>query len=124
MVVLLAMLKRGPSGWYKPVSSREIAPFFHNYLMEKEYRKRIDFSDKASKKLWDYDENGVGKLIASMPMTKWSGSSKGLISYENDQFKLEFDIDPRDEQFLYNMTMDICQYRLHVHFERKGKNER
>ena len=56
--------------------------------MEKEYRKRIDFSDKASKKLWDYDENEVSKLIATMPMTKWSGSSKGLISFENDLFKL------------------------------------
>ena len=120
MVVLLAMLTRGPSDWYKPVSSREIAPFFHQYLMEKEYRKRIDFSDKASKKLWDYDEKGVSKLIATMPMTKWSGSSKGLISFENDLFRLNFDIAAEDETLLFDMTKEVCEYRLHVHFERKG----
>jgi hypothetical protein len=56
-----------------------------------------------------------------MPMTKWSVSSKGLISYENDRFKLEFAITPRDEQLLYDMTSNIFQYRLHVHFERRGK---
>ena len=61
--------------------------------MEKEYRKRIDFSDKGAKKLWNYDEKGVSKLIATMPMTKWSGSSKGLVSYENDQFRLNLDVD-------------------------------
>jgi hypothetical protein len=65
--------------------------------MEKEYRKRIDFSDKGAKKLWDYDENGVSKLIATMPMAKWSGSSKGLISYVNDHFTLNFDVAKEDE---------------------------
>jgi hypothetical protein len=62
-------------------------------------------------------------LIATMPMTKWSASSKGLISYENDRFKLEFDIAARNEQILYEMTSDICQYRLDVYFERRGKNK-
>lgn len=122
MVVLLAMLERGLSGWYKPVTSIEVAPFFHHYLTEKEYRKRIDFSDRGAKKLWDYDEKGVSKLISTMPMTKWSGSSKGLISYNNDIFKLEFDVIKEDEPILYDMTRDICEYRLHVHFERKGNN--
>jgi superfamily II DNA/RNA helicase len=82
MVVLLSMLERGKSDWYKPTTSKETAPFFHHYLMEKEYRKRIDFSDKGARKLWDFDEKGVSKLIATMPMIKWSGSSRGLISYE------------------------------------------
>lgn len=121
MVVLLAMLKRGQADWYKPITSTEVAPFFHQYLMEKEYRKRIDFSDRGAKKLWNYDEKGVSRLISNMPMTKWSGSSKGLISYENDRFKLKFDVLKEDEEILYTMTRDICEYRLHVHFERKGK---
>lgn len=121
MIVLLAMLSRGASAWYKPITPVEVAPFFHQYLTEKEYRKRIDFSDKASKKLWNYDENGVSKLIANMPMKKWSGSSKGLISFENDRFTLEFDVAAEDEKLLYDMTKDICEYRLHYHFERKGK---
>nr|WP_263327092.1 DEAD/DEAH box helicase family protein [Neobacillus sp. Marseille-Q6967] len=122
MVVLLAMLERGISNWYKPISSREVAPFFHRYLMEKEHRKRIDFSDKGAKKLWEYDEKGVSKLIATMPMTKWSGSSKGLISYENDIFTFNFDVANEDEEPLYKWTKEICEYRLHYHFERKAKN--
>jgi hypothetical protein len=122
MVVLLAMLERGVLNWYHPISSREAAPFFHHYLMEKEHRNRIDFSDKGAKKLWDYDEKGVSKLIATMPMTKWSGSSKGLITFENDIFKLNFDVLKEDEATVFNWTKEICEYRLHYHYERKAKN--
>ncbi|MFU2014263.1 DEAD/DEAH box helicase family protein [Peribacillus butanolivorans] len=121
MVVLLAMLERGDDSWFNPITSREAAQFFHNYLTETEYRKQIDFADKSSKKLWNYDEDGVSKLIATMPMSKWSGSSKGLISYEDDIFKLNFDIKPDDQRVLFDMTKDICEYRLHYHFERKAK---
>jgi superfamily II DNA or RNA helicase len=120
MVVLLAMLERGPTHWYRPVTSKEVAPFFHQYLTAKEYRKKIDFSDRTTKRLWDYDEEGVSRLISSMPMTKWSGSSSGLVSYENDIFQLEFDVIKEDEKILYNMTKDICEYRLHCHFERRA----
>jgi superfamily II DNA or RNA helicase/HKD family nuclease len=123
MVVLLAMLARGTSNWYTPISSREAAPFFHHYLMEKEHRKRIDFSDKGAQKLWKYDEKGVSRLIATMPMTKWSGSSKGLITYENELFNLNFDVLPEDEKIIFNWTKEICEYRLHYHFERKAINK-
>ncbi|MFF2855480.1 DEAD/DEAH box helicase family protein [Peribacillus sp. NPDC058002] len=121
MVVLLAMLDRGEDSCFKPITSKEVAPFFHSYLTETEYRKQIDFADKSSKKLWNYDEAGVSKLISTMPMSKWSGSSKGLISYEADIFKLNFDVRPEDQRVLFNMTKDICEYRLHYHFERKAK---
>jgi superfamily II DNA or RNA helicase len=122
MVVLLTMLERGVSNWYYPISTKEVAPFFHHYLMEKEHRKRIDFSDKGAKKLWDYDEKGVSKLIATMPMTKWSGSAKGLITFENDIFKLNLEVLKEDETTVFNCTKEICEYRLHYHFERKEKN--
>ncbi|WP_026575703.1 DEAD/DEAH box helicase family protein [Bacillus sp. UNC438CL73TsuS30] len=124
MVVLLGMLERGMSDWFQPISSKEVAPFFHHYLMEKEHRKRIDFSDKGAQKLWDYDEKGVSKLIATMPMTKWSGSSKGLISYDNDEFVLNFDVAEEDQEILFNWTKELCEYRLHYHFERKTRNPR
>lgn len=120
MVVLKAMLERGPSGWHQPITPQEAAPFFHRYLMEKEYRKRIDFSDGETKRLWQYDEEKVSKLIARMPMTKWSGSSRGLISFENNVFALQFSIAREHEEILYNWTKEICEYRLHVYFERKG----
>ncbi|MDR4947195.1 DEAD/DEAH box helicase family protein [Neobacillus cucumis] len=122
MVVLLAMLNRGISKWYKPITPKETAPFFHQYLMEKEHRKASDFSDKSARKLWNYDEKGVSKLIASMPMSKWSGSSKGLISFQNELFSLNFEVLSEDEEILFKWTKEICEYRLHYHFERKAKN--
>lgn len=122
MIVLLAMLERGPNHWFDPITPDELAPFFHQFLMEKEYRKRIDFSDKSSMRLWDYKEKGVSSLIATMPMTKWSGSSKGLISFENNIFKLKFEVVHEDQQILFDWTKEICEYRLHYHFERRAKN--
>ncbi|ASS90890.1 DEAD/DEAH box helicase family protein [Aeribacillus pallidus] len=121
MVVLQAMLQRGSSRWHLPITPQEAAPFFHRYLTEKEYRKRIDFSDKETKRLWVYDEEKVSKLIARMPMTKWSESSNGLLSFDNNVFSLTFSIGPEDEEILYQWTKEICEYRLHVYFERKSK---
>jgi superfamily II DNA or RNA helicase/HKD family nuclease len=118
MVVLLYMLKRGPSVWNKPITPKEVAPFFHKYLMEKEYRKTIDFSDKASKSLWGYDEKKISRLIATMPMTKWTGN---LTSFEEGIFTLKFDVAVEDADILYRWTKEVCEYRLHNHFERRGK---
>jgi hypothetical protein len=81
MVVLKYMLSRGTERWLDPVTPEEVAPFFHKYLTEKEYRRRIDFTDKAAKQMWNYDEKKVARLIATMPMTKWSGSSKGKVMF-------------------------------------------
>jgi superfamily II DNA or RNA helicase/HKD family nuclease len=120
MTVLLYMLERGIADWIKPITSIEVAQFFHHFYMEKEYRKRIDFSDAESTRLWEYDENKVAKLIASMPMTKWSGSSKGLIIFENGIFTLKIDVLPEDIDILHAWTREICLYRLHAHFERRG----
>ncbi|MHC0038806.1 DEAD/DEAH box helicase family protein [Pseudoneobacillus sp. C159] len=121
MIVLMAMLNRGPANWYAPITPREVAPFFYQYLMKKEYRKRIDFSDKSSKELWQYNQDKVSKLIATMPMSKWNGSSKQLTTFENNLFSLNFNVLPEDEEILHNWTKEICEYRLHYHFERKAK---
>lgn len=121
MVVLLAMLERGAGRWTEVVTPADAAPFFHRFLMEKEYRKRIDFSDKTLQKLWEYDEPGVSRLIATMPMAKWAGSSKGLVSFEDGLFRLTFDVRSGDTAKLHEWTKEICEYRLHSYFERKGR---
>lgn len=117
MVVLLAMLNRGVENWYKPITPEETAPFFHQYLTETEYRKKIDFSDKETMRLWEYDENKVSKLIAKMPMSKWG---KELVTFENNSFSFNFEVAKEEEELLYEWTKEICEYRLHVHFERKS----
>lgn len=121
MVLLLAMLNRGMADWSNPITPKEVAPFFHQYLTETEYRKRIDFSDKSSKRLWEYNEDAVSKLIAKMPMTMWDRGPEGLTSYEGGIFNINFDIVPGDEELLYKWTKEIAEYRLHYHFERKAK---
>ena len=48
--------------WIEPITLTEAAPGFHEFLIEKEYRKRIDLSDKAQKQLWEYNEAKVSSL--------------------------------------------------------------
>ena len=119
MLLLSAMLERGEEKWYHPISPQEVAPFFHHFLMEKEYRKRIDFSDKQAQRMWEYDEEKISKLIVTMPMTKWCGSSKGLLSFDGNVFSINMDIRKEDEDLLFRWTQEICEYRLHTYFERK-----
>ncbi|MBT2682241.1 DEAD/DEAH box helicase family protein [Bacillus sp. ISL-37] len=122
MVLLLAMLNRGAKEWNKPISSREVAPFFHRYLTETEYRKRIDFSDKSSKKLWEYNERAVSNLIETMPMTMWNRGDDGLTIFSDGMFWVNFDILEEDQEILYKWTREIAEYRLHSHFERRAIN--
>jgi hypothetical protein len=120
MVLLLAMLRRGKEHWYKPIAPVEVAPFFHHYLTSKEYRKRKDFSDGETSRLHSYDEKKVANLIAKMPMTKWSQSSKGQVTFANGLFTIESlsDVDKRELDILYEWTHEICLYRLHAYFEK------
>lgn len=122
MLVLLAMLERGKSNWNKPITAQEVAPLFHHYLMETPFRRNIDFSDNTTKKLWQYDEKKVSKLIVDMPMTKWSSSAKELVTFDGTNFSFNFDIVDEDQKLVFNWTKQICEYRLHQHFERKSKN--
>ncbi|MBM7571695.1 DEAD/DEAH box helicase family protein [Aquibacillus albus] len=120
MVLLSYMLSRGEKDWHYPVTAEEVAPYFHKYLTEKEYRKQVDFSDKKTRKLWEYDREKVARVVEDMPMTKWSGSSKGITTFEDGRFGLGFDVDEADGTILYRLTKEICKYRLHAYFERKG----
>lgn len=120
MVVLKYMLEKGPADWYKPVTPEEVAPYFHHFYMEKEYRKRIDFSSANTKRLWEYDEVSVARLIAQMPMDKWMDKDNDLVLFQDGEFFMNFSIDRADQEALYDMTKQICEYRLGFYFERKG----
>lgn len=111
MVVLGAMLERNVLEWFKPITADEIAPFFIQYLTKKPYRAAIDTIDTDIKK--------VTSLIERMPMTKWSDSSKGLLTFEDKVFALSFDVSEEVAAILYDWTKEICEYRLHWYFERK-----
>ncbi|MCY0875693.1 MAG: DEAD/DEAH box helicase family protein [Firmicutes bacterium] len=119
MVVLLAMLQRGKGDWYKPITHQEVAPFFHKYFTEKEFRRKIDFSDRKTAALAEYNVDEVAQLIRKMPMTKWSNSSQGLVCFDGTYFWFDLDVEEDLEQLLYEWTIQICSYRLHAYFERK-----
>ncbi|AXI00980.1 DNA helicase [Sporosarcina sp. PTS2304] len=119
MVVLHYMLTKGPSAWYEPVTAEEVAPFFHRYLMEKRYRREADFSDKQGKSLYVYEEGRVSRLIANMPMRKWSDASKGLITFEDGWFAPQLVVAEEHEGVLFEWVKEICEYRLWRYFGRK-----
>lgn len=120
MVVLKYMLTRGPADWYKPVTAKEVAPFFHAYLMEKPYRRDADLADKQGVSLHEYNEAKVAKLIETMPMTKWSSTSKGIIQFEDGIFTAQLKVAKEHEEVFFEWMKEICEYRLHWYFERKG----
>ncbi|WP_424237594.1 DEAD/DEAH box helicase family protein [Bhargavaea ginsengi] len=126
MVVLLYMLSRGPKHWTYPVAPEEVAPFFHRYLTEKEYRKKVDLDSKKGQGLIEYNESRISILIAEMPMTMWSGSEKAdMVIFEENRFSIQLP-QPSGEQvaLLYDWTEQTANFRLHEHFERKMKKRK
>lgn len=112
MVVLYAMLGRGAAEWYKPITAEKVAPIFADYL-SKPSRQAIDKVNPDHKK--------VIQLIQTMPMTKWSGSSKGLVTFEDGEFGFAVDIEHKVQQVMFNWVREICEYRLHRYFARKSE---
>ena len=112
MVLLRVMLERGSSNWYKPIEAKQVAQSFANYLAQPTNRI-IDSID--------LNENKVITLLQNMPMTKWSGSSKGLASFEDKQFKFNVEIDAAYESVIYDWVYQICEFRLHRYFAKKAK---
>ncbi|KGR78963.1 DEAD/DEAH box helicase family protein [Ureibacillus manganicus] len=112
MVVLKAMLERGKSEWKRAITAEEVVPFFKEFLSEKA-RRHIDPVDDDLKK--------VTSLIERMPMTKWSGSSKGLVAFRNKEFAFEIEVPTEMESILFHWVTEICDYRLHRYFERKAR---
>ena len=120
MVVLSYMLSKGEGHWLDPITPQEAAPYFHQYLTEKDYRLKTDFSDEQGKRLREYNEKAVSDLIARMPMTKWSGSAKdNLVTFSEEGFRFNLLLDSLESKTIYEWTKEIADYRLHSYFERK-----
>lgn len=120
LIVVLAMLQRGENNWYKRITLQEIAPFFHRYLMAKNYRWQTDLSDKQGKALQHYNEQKIVQLLKQMPIRAWTNS------YQNAKLEgafFSFSLQPTEEEMsiLFDWTYQICEYRLHTYFERKSK---
>ena len=54
-----------------------------------------------------------------MPMTKWSGSSKGLLYFEDGKFSFNIEIEPEMQEMIYDWVKEICEFRLNRYFARK-----
>lgn len=111
MVMLKVMLERGAAHWYKAITASEIAPSFAKYLAHPT-RSHIDKIDLTEKK--------VISLIERMPMTKWSGSSKGLLYFENCKFGFNVEIEQDMQEIVYIWVKEICEFRLNRYFAKKA----
>src|SRR5690606_6765254 len=106
-------LSKGEDHWLDPITPQEAAPYFHQYLTEKDYRLNTDFGDAQGKRLKEYNDKAISDLIARMPMTKWSGSAKeGLVSFDEGLFKLNLNLSEEEKKVLYSWTYEISDYRL------------
>lgn len=114
MVILKGMLERGAANWYKAITAPELAPSFTKYLANPT-RNRIDTINPAVKK--------VISLIEKMPMTKWSGSSKGLLYFEDGTFGFNVEIEPDMQEMIYEWVKEICEFRLNRYFARKAEKK-
>ena len=112
MVLLKSMFERGAVNWPKAITASEIATFFAQYLADPT-RSRIDAIDSDDKK--------VISLIEKMPMTKWSGSSKGLLYFEDSKFGFNVEIEPFMQETIYAWVKEICEFRLNRYFARKAE---
>jgi CRISPR/Cas system-associated endonuclease/helicase Cas3 len=56
-----------------------------------------------------------------MPMTKWSGSSKGKVMFNENLFRFNVKFNESINKLVFKWTQEICDYRLHYHFERKNE---
>jgi hypothetical protein len=73
--------------------------------------------------MWNYDEKKVARLIATMPMTKWSGSSNAMVTFENNSFLIHKVFASNVNEHIFKWISEISDYRLHIHFERKQNNK-
>lgn len=122
MVLLKAMLARGSHNWWAPITPKDAAGYFYRYLTAEEYRKRIDFSDKTTRALWEYRQGPVASLIRRMPMTQWSKSSAGWAVLDAEGFHIRLhSADAESLATLAEWTTDVAEYRLHWYFERKAQ---
>ncbi|MEF7441723.1 hypothetical protein V4V36_24170 [Paenibacillus lautus] len=120
MALLFIMLERGIEKWMEPITADEAAPFFYDYYMNDEFRKKIDFSDNETQKMWGAPIERTSQLISRMPMTHWAKSGKRLVDYANGYFTIGFQVREVDRELVYKWTREICEYRLIEYFERKN----
>ncbi|GEM03661.1 DNA helicase [Halolactibacillus miurensis] len=118
MVVLKLMLDRGENQWHRPITASSIAYPFCKFLTDKDYRRKKDFSDKKTKKLLTFDEDKIVRLIEDMPFSKWNGSSKGIFTFDREQFAITVPLTEQEARNLYPFINDIVEYRLTSYFER------
>ncbi|WP_010305638.1 DEAD/DEAH box helicase family protein [Kurthia senegalensis] len=112
MVLLDAMLQRGPADWYKSITASEASIYFSAYLKQptKQTIDPIDFTPQK-----------VIRLLEKMPMTKWAASSKGMASFDGQIFQFNVSIQPNEQELIYEWVKEICSFRLNRYFSKKAE---
>lgn len=124
MVVLSIMLQRGADKWFLPITSKEVAKPFYDYLVAEPYRLK---KGKNSKILYkSFDQKRIEKLLLDMP---FSYIAKGPFKLDGDTLKLDSS-DVYKNPILYKWLKDLVEIRLYDYFKRdieskeKGQDEK
>ena len=120
MVLLHAMLSRGEDKWFEEIEPTEAALPFYAFYHEKKYRLQIDFATKNTEQWHVFNEKRMATHIKQNPIKFWSQSSQGFAFYEEGKFGFRLAPHPEAKSLLHAWTSQICEYRLHAYFERKG----
>lgn len=108
-LLLLAMLERGENDWWKPITPKAVAPYFHRFLTDNRKIRDLSFSDEGKKKYWyKYDEKYIASIIKTNPMRHWGSVS----NFEHGKFCFDLDIPYNYRKEVYFKTKAECIERI------------
>ncbi len=114
MVLLRAMLDRGPR-WVDPISAKDVAYPFFQYLHDARYR-HVDVDGQPVLRA-PFRLALVAAKIAEMPMRHLAESAPDYFRLEDGVMSVQVPVDaPGDRDRLAIWTRDIVEYRLHRYF--------
>ena len=122
MVLLLAMLEsdgRNASNWWRTVTPKQIAEFFHHILTHHDVIRNIQFSDK-DKADYQFELNVNSRrftenLIRTNPMHFWGNRHTfGRYDQECDSFCFNIEIPPAYQSAIFEEVKVIALTRIHA----------
>ncbi|WP_215190316.1 DEAD/DEAH box helicase family protein [Exiguobacterium sp. s6] len=114
MVVLNIMLQRGIDEWFLPITSKEVAKPFYEYLVAEPYRLKTSKNSKVLYK--SFNQKRIEKLLLDMPFTY---IAKGPFRLEGDTLTIDSS-DVYKNPILYKWLKDLVEVRLYDYYTKNN----
>lgn len=116
MALLQALLQRGPSNWYRPIQVEQLSEQLLQDYRAKKYKQLIEKKD-----FHQMTPQQMTQLMLKNPVHFWSHHKNSFLKVEETTIAFDVEPLPHHERPLYEWVKQICEYRLHVYFERKSE---